>query len=188
MSVDAGGDDLAQLLFAAGEGHLQIKFPTRLAAVHKAQVLGNSFVKNQPTYCGVDDFAPPFAVDFLEYPDLNGRMDAHIPLLIGQQRLVLVGKHHADAGFLPVDGQVIGSQHHVLRGHGDGHTVLRLQQIVSGKHQQPGLGLRLGGKGHMDRHLVAVKVRVEGGAHQRMQLNGPAFHQDGLKGLNAQAM
>ena len=40
----------------------------------------------------------------------------------------------------------------------------------------------------MHGHLVAVKVRVEGGAHQRVQLDGAALHQHGLEGLNAKAV
>ena len=35
----------------------------------------------------------------------------------------------------------------------------------------------------MHRHLIAVKVRVEGRADQRVQLNGFSFDQNGLKGL-----
>ena len=37
-------------------------------------------------------------------------------------------------------------------------------------------------------HLVAVEVRVVGGADERMQTDGLAFHQQGLKGLDAQTV
>ena len=40
----------------------------------------------------------------------------------------------------------------------------------------------------MNRHLVAVKVGVERGTHQGVQLNGLAFDQDRLESLNAQAV
>src|SRR5437588_9942921 len=40
----------------------------------------------------------------------------------------------------------------------------------------------------MNRHLVTVKVRVECRAHQRVNLDGLAFNQHRLKGLNAKAM
>ena len=40
----------------------------------------------------------------------------------------------------------------------------------------------------MHSHLVAVKVRVERSADQRMQLDGAAFHQHRLERLNAKAM
>ena len=40
----------------------------------------------------------------------------------------------------------------------------------------------------MHSHLVAVEVRVERGADERMQLNGTALNEDRLKRLNAQAV
>ncbi len=40
----------------------------------------------------------------------------------------------------------------------------------------------------VDRHLVAVEVGVEGGAAQRVQLQGAALDQHRLKGLNAEAV
>ena len=40
----------------------------------------------------------------------------------------------------------------------------------------------------MYRHLVTVKVGVEGGANQRVQLNRLAFDQDRLEGLDAQTV
>ena len=40
----------------------------------------------------------------------------------------------------------------------------------------------------MDRHLIAVKVGVEGGTVQGMQFQGAALHQNRLKGLNAQTV
>ncbi len=51
-----------------------------------------------------------------------------------------------------------------------------------------GLGLGGGGQRHVNGHLVAVEVGVEGGADQRMQLDGLAFDQDGLEGLDAEAV
>ena len=40
----------------------------------------------------------------------------------------------------------------------------------------------------MHSHLVAVEVRVERGADERMQLNGAALNEDRLKRLTAQAV
>jgi hypothetical protein len=37
-------------------------------------------------------------------------------------------------------------------------------------------------------HLVAVEVGVEGRTDQRMELDGAAFDQDWLEGLDAQAV
>ena len=101
---------------------------------------------------------------------------------------VLVVVHLADAVFKPLEGQVVGAQHHILGRHGDGAAVLGTEQVVGAEHQQPGLGLGLGGQGHVNGHLVAVEVGVEGGAVQGVQLQGAALHQHRLKGLDAQAV
>ena len=50
------------------------------------------------------------------------------------------------------------------------------------------LGLRLGAQRHVHGHLVAVEVGVEGGAHQRVQLDGLALDEHRLEGLDAQAV
>ena len=101
---------------------------------------------------------------------------------------VLVVGHLAAAVFEALEGQVVGAQHHILRRHGDGATVLGTQQVVGGQHQQTRLGLCFGGQRNVDSHLVAVEVGVEGRAVQGMQLQGAALHQHRLKGLNAQAV
>ena len=40
----------------------------------------------------------------------------------------------------------------------------------------------------MNSHLVAVKVRVECGAYERMQFDSTAFNKHGFKRLNAEAV
>src|SRR5690606_34465573 len=44
------------------------------------------------------------------------------------------------------------------------------------------------GEGYVNRHLVTVEVRVEGGAHQGVQLDGLAFNQHRLERLDTQAV
>ena len=106
----------------------------------------------------------------------NGGKHAGVADLIG-------GVHLIDDG-----GQVIGTQHHVLRRHSHGPAVRELQQVIGRQHQEAGLGLRLGGKRHMHRHLVAVEVGIECGTNQRMQLQGAALHQNGLECLDTQTV
>ena len=53
-------------------------------------------------------------------------------------------------------------------------------------HQHARLHLRLDGERHVHRHLVAVEVGVEGGADQRVELDGLALDQHRLEGLDAQ--
>ncbi len=91
-------------------------------------------------------------------------------------------------GGVALIGQVVGAQHHILGGHGDRPAIGGLEQVVGGQHEDAGFSLGLGGQGDVDGHLVAVEVGVEGGAHQGVELHGPALHQDRLEGLDAQAV
>lgn len=89
---------------------------------------------------------------------------------------------------LTVGGQEEQTQHHVLRRHGDGTTVGRLQDVVRGQHQDAGLGLRLRGERQVHGHLVTVEVRVERGADERVDLDGLALDQLRLEGLDAETV
>ena len=60
--------------------------------------------------------------------------------------------------------------------------------LFDGQHQHAGLDLRLGRERHVHGHLVAVEVGVEGRADERVDLDGLALDQDGLEGLDAQAV
>src|SRR6476469_5347577 len=64
----------------------------------------------------------------------------------------------------------------------------RAQDVVARQHEDAGLGLRLGRQGQVHGHLVAVEVRVERGADQRVDLDGLALDQLRLEGLDAQAV
>ena len=116
-------------------------------------------------------------------------MQGDLSVVVSQERLV--GRREGFALALTArapQGEIIGAEHHVLRGHGDGLAVLRLEQIVGGEHEKPRFGLRLGRERDVNGHLIAVKVGVVGGADQRVQLDGAALDQNGLKGLNAQTV
>ena len=85
-------------------------------------------------------------------------------------------------------GQVVESEHHVLRGHGDRLARRGRQNIVRGQHQHAGFNLRLRRQRNVHGHLIAVEVGVERGADQRVNLDGLALDQHRLEGLNAQAV
>src|SRR5690606_15220849 len=91
-------------------------------------------------------------------------------------------------GRFPAFGDVVQAQHHVLGRQRNGRTVLRVQDVVGGQHQQ--LGFQYGGiaQGHVHGHLVTVKVSVEGATYQRVQLDGLTFHQLGLECLDRQTV
>ncbi len=77
-------------------------------------------------------------------------------------------------------------EHHVLGRRGDRPTGRRRQDVVAGQHQDAGLGLRLRRQRQVHGHLVAVEVRVERGADQRVDLDRLALDQLRLERLDAQ--
>ena len=187
--VDRPVDDLPQLLFAHQKADLQVKHVVGVAPVHIAQILRDRIVEDDPAHSGLHNLGDPFIPHLFGDPHLDGGMQAHAARLIGHGGLVEISEHLACADLLlPNHCQVVGAQHHILGGHGNRLAVRRFEQVVGCQHQEPGLRLGLRGQGHMHRHLVAVKVGVVSGTDQRVQLQGAAFHQHRLKGLDTQAV
>ena len=62
------------------------------------------------------------------------------------------------------------------------------RMLFAGEHQDAGLGLRLDRQRQVDGHLVAVEVRVERGADERVQLDGLALDELRLEGLDAETV
>src|SRR4051812_42567527 len=84
--------------------------------------------------------------------------------------------------------QVVGAEHHVLRRRRERRAVRRRQDVVAREHEDPRLRLRLGAQREVDRHLVAVEVRVERVADERVDLDGLALDEHRLERLDAQAV
>ena len=89
---------------------------------------------------------------------------------------------------LGMRGEEVDAQHHVLSRRRDRATMCRRQDVVAREHQDAGLGLRLCGQRHVHGHLVTVEVRVEGGADERVNLDGLALDQLRLESLDAEAV
>ena len=171
VDLDAAADNLAQHALAHSGGDLQVKDLFRVGAVYIAQILGNGVVEDNLSYGGVDDAGPQLPANLLLHPDLDGRVKPYAALLIGHKGLGGVAEYLASAGFVLLNhGQVVGAQHHILGGHRNRLAVGGLEQVVGGQHQEAGLRLCLGGKGNVNRHLVAVKVGVVGSTGQGMEL------------------
>ena len=85
-------------------------------------------------------------------------------------------------------GDVVETENHVLRRHGDRGSVGGVEDVVRPEHQQ--LGLQDSGiaQREVHGHLVTVEVGVEGRTGQRVQLHGLALDQLGLEGLNTQTV
>ena len=108
---------------------------------------------------------------------------------VGHQGLVLITEHLACALIVLANGgQVVAAQDHILGRHGNRSAVRGLQQVAGSQHQHLGLTAGILAQGQVNCHLVAVEVGVECGTGQRVQLDGTAFHQHGVEGLNAQTV
>ena len=126
---------------------------------------------------------------FAGVADLDDGVGIHHARLVGGDDIIYVGEDHALA--LAADallGQVVAAEDDVLAGHHVGAPVGGVEDVLGGHHQHLGLDLGHGAEGHVHGHLVAVEIRVEGGADEGMEADGLAFHQHGLEGLDAQAV
>src|SRR2546425_1232614 len=152
------------------------------------QPFGEDAVEDHPPHGRVDPFTRRLApvVQRRVVGELLGR-ESHVEL--GERRDA--GRPRLDLGLLEIGRllrEEVATQHHVLRRLGDGSPVGRLEDVVRGNHQEPRLDLALEGERHVHGHLVAVEVRVERRAHERMDPDRLAFHEDRLERLDAQAV
>ena len=133
--------------------------------------------------------------------DLDGVVDAHRSALEGHDhfrvvdeglaRLLLLGGQRLLARLdqlAQADGQVVAAQHHVVGGADHRGAVGGGEQVLGGEHQLA--SFLLGGRRerHMHRHLVAIEVRVEREANERVDLDRRALDEHRHEGLDAQAV
>ena len=138
---------------------------------------------------GQDQLAVPAVLDRLLEPDLL-RLDRHLDLLLRLEplrtRLELLDRRLRQV--LLAVREVVAAEHHVLAGRGQRAPVGGREDVVRAQHQQPRLRLGLGRERKVDGHLVAVEVRVERVADERMHLDRLALDEDRLEGLDAESM
>src|SRR4029078_5520975 len=129
------------------------------------------------------------AVDLLANPNLDLSVQLDRVRLVGTMHFLDVREPPALA--LRADAlasHVVDAEHDVLRRHDARLAVRGRENVVRRHHQGARLELRLDRQRHVHRHLVAVEVRVERGADERVQLDRLALDQHGLERLNAQAV
>ena len=85
-------------------------------------------------------------------------------------------------------GQVIDTENHVLRRNGERQTVRGRQNVARAQHEHRRFHLRFRRERNVHGHLVAVEVRVESGANERVNADGFAFDESRFEGLNAEAV
>ena len=85
-------------------------------------------------------------------------------------------------------GHVITAEHDVLCRANHRAASCRAEDVIRRHHQHARFDLRFDRKRYVDRHLIAVEVRVERGANERVKLNRLALDQHGLESLHAEPM
>ncbi len=102
-------------------------------------------------------------------PELYACVYVHPFVLKGKKHLLSAEKELAltfyAGNFL---GHVIDAQYHVLRGHSYRLAVGWRENVLGRKHEYIGFKLCGNTQRHMHRHLVAVKVCIEGRTYQGM--------------------
>ena len=78
-------------------------------------------------------------------------------------------------------GQVIDAENHVLRRNGQRQTVRGRKNVARAEHEHRGFDLGFRRKRNVHGHLVAVKVRVERGADERVNTDGFAFDEGAVR-------
>ena len=169
--------------------------------VNERHTRGQVIIEDDPAHGGVDElvlycdrFRMQNVLVVIRGGEINNaarvaqpyrRQSLNLTRLKRQRDLFSVGERSA----LPLGSwlgprQVIHAQHDVLRGDGQRSAIGRRENVPRRKHEHRSLNLRLGRERNMDRHLVTVKVRVECGTDQWVDLDGFTFHQYGLEGLD----
>ena len=83
---------------------------------------------------------------------------------------------------------VVESEHHVLRRHGDRCSVGRIQDIVGAEHKKLSLHNRSISERKVDCHLVTVEVGVECRTSERMELDSLTLNHLRLECLNTESV
>src|SRR5690606_33004634 len=163
LAVDADRDDVLHVQQALLHG--------------QKRLVDGSELEHQPSGAGL------LAVD------RDDRVEVQLALLERLEGLAaaLVDVAHALLARVEL-GEDVEAEHDVARGVDVGTAVRRREQVVAGEHLEPRFGLGVDGQRHVDRHLVAVEVGVEGLADQRVELDGLTLDEDRLERLDAEAV
>ena len=175
--LDDAGNDVAQRLF-------------RYDRVDKAHFGGHDLIDDDTADGGFDNalHLGSALVDVIDH-HLDGGVNLH-PALVERDDGFL-GAIEREALALRAGtelGDVIKTEHHVLRRHRDGRAVGRIEDVVALEHEHLCLEDGLIAQGQVNGHLVAVEVGVERRTCQRVELDGLAFDELGLESLDTKTV
>ena len=206
----AGSQTIAVILELVGEDHRRTQTAAAVAHVDqtsdfllleravefgKAHALGQDFRQKRTAdsrFVTLDDrteFVAAF--HFFVFADANRatRLQSNLTGVQSTLHFSRIGKEDAFARRIDAfTGGVVQAEHHILRRHDGRIAVGREEHVVRREHQATSFELGFKRQRDVHSHLVTVEVGVESRANERVQLDGLAFDQLRLKGLNAETV
>ena len=175
--LDHVADDVAQGFLA----------PNLIDVTH---FFGYELIDHESAHGGLDHVTDrvAFGVAVVDI-DLDRGVDVELLFVVSDTCLLWpVEDEPFAAGAFTELGDVIESEHHVLRGHGDGGAVGRVEDVMRSEHEHLRFEHGLVAQRQMDSHLVTVEVGVESGTGQGVELNGFPLDHLRLEGLDTKAV
>ena len=153
-------------------------------SVLEAKLQRKNFVEHNTAYCGLD-FLPVSAL--VSDQDFSPEVD--IVKLIGKPGFIKATKPPAfSPGPRSFRGKVVAAKHHIQGRRDRWLTAAGKQHVVLAERELSRLAYRGFGERDMTGHLVTVKISVECRADERVNLDGAAINEHGLKCLDAEAV
>ena len=187
--ADRTGDNISELLLTDYEVALENELVAFLRSIDITEVLRDNFVEDKASQCGLNDSGHRSAVELTCHTDGDRSVELEVMIAICHDRLIYRREDHAFALLARLgDRQIVASEDHILCRNGYRVTILRLQEVVGGQHEESCLRLCLCRERYVYSHLVTVEVGVERGTNERMELDGTAFYEDRLKCLDTESV
>ncbi len=147
--------------------------------VYEAHLFRQRFVEDEAAQSAL----PQLAV----VSDLDFRVVVQLLVLCSQKGFIQAAENLSfPFGARPLHCEIVAAQNHILGWGCNGPAVSWREDIVDGKHEQPGLRLCFQGERQVNCHLVTVEVCIVCCTYKRVNLDCPAFHQHWLKSLDAE--
>ncbi len=159
-------------------------------AVDKTKILRDNLIKYKSSQRRFHDAALYCSVRHrLSNTHLDPRMQRQRVILICKDCFIYILKElsfaHRPRSLLR---QIVDAKHHILRRNRNRAAVRRFQQVIRRQQKETALRLRFHRKRKMNRHLVAVKVRVVSCTYQWMKFDRLTFYKHRLKCLDPKPM
>ena len=157
--------------------------------VDVAHFLRYVLVDEQTTHRGVDHMMDGFAILDIVDVDLDRSVEVDLTFVISDGSFLDTVEGVAVTLSTGTElGDVVQTEHHVLRRNGDRRTIGRVENIVRSEHKHLRFENSFVAEREVDSHLVTVEVRVEGGTGQRMELNSLTLDHLRLEGLDTETV